>query len=214
MGLEARCQVEWSGTRQQAAIHLDSQQLEVRFKPMLRVPFSAVRSLSVRAGRLELALAEGSLVLHLGAEEAARWAQKIRYPKSRLEKLGIRAGQRVCLLNFADAEFERELAAAEVQPVAKLARDADVVVLYVADRADLGRLGAVAKSIASNGAVWVLRAKGKGAPVSEEDVRAEAKRGGLVDIKVLAFSDALSGLKLVIPVSQRKTSAKRALKST
>ena len=32
----------------------------------------------------------------------------------------------------------------------------------------------------------------------------EAKKGSLVDVKVVSFSDTLSGLKMVIPVAQRK----------
>jgi hypothetical protein len=35
-------------------------------------------------------------------------------------------------------------------------------------------------------------------------VRAAGPAAGLVDVKVVSFSDSLSGLKMVIPVAQRK----------
>jgi hypothetical protein len=34
-------------------------------------------------------------------------------------------------------------------------------------------------------------------------VRAHGPQAGLVDVKVMSFSDVLSGLKMVIPVAQR-----------
>jgi hypothetical protein len=37
----------------------------------------------------------------------------------------------------------------------------------------------------------------------EDDVRAFGPKAGLVDVKVMAFSDTLSGLKMVIPVKER-----------
>jgi hypothetical protein len=40
-------------------------------------------------------------------------------------------------------------------------------------------------------------------------VRGSAQRAGLVDVKVVAFSAALSALKLVIPVAKRTASGQR-----
>ena len=37
----------------------------------------------------------------------------------------------------------------------------------------------------------------------EDDVRAAGPDAGLVDVKVVAFSETLSGLKMMIPVAQR-----------
>ena len=39
--------------------------------------------------------------------------------------------------------------------------------------------------------------------ITEDMIRAAAIAHGLVDIKVVAFSERLSGLKLVIPVARR-----------
>jgi hypothetical protein len=108
MGLEARCEVEWQGQTREASVHLDGAQLEVRGRPILRVPFSAMRALAVHGATLTLELADGTLLLHLGAGVATRWSAKIRQPRGRLEKLGIRTGQRVCMLNFeASAAADR-----------------------------------------------------------------------------------------------------------
>jgi len=50
--------------------------------------------------------------------------------------------------------------------------------------------------------VWAVYAKGR-RELSENTVRAAAIDAGLVDVKVVAFSEALSSLKLVIPRALR-----------
>lgn len=67
---------------------------------------------------------------------------------------------------------------------------------------DLPRLARLRLSIRSNGAIWVLWPKGVKA-FREDDIRAFGKEAGLVDVKVVSFSDVLSGLKMVIPVALR-----------
>ena len=202
MGRQARCTVEWQGKKHTAALHLDSRHIDVRIKPSLRVAFERVRSVEIAGARLILALAEGPLVLHLG-DDAPVWAEKIQNPRSRLQKLGIKPGARVCLIDFEDAEFAAELHAAGVESAHKLGRAETLVFLYVAEPGELDALARIRKALAPEGAVWVLREKGKTAKVSEDEVRKRAKQAGLVDVKVLAFSNALSGLRLVIPVAKR-----------
>ena len=69
-------------------------------------------------------------------------------------------------------------------------------------RADLVRLGPLRDAIVRNGAIWVVWPKG-GKELREDDVRAFGAKVGLVDVKVVSFSDSLSGLKMVIPVKER-----------
>lgn len=209
MGLEAKCTVEWLATKRTAALHLDSRHLDVRLKPALRIAFETIRSTHLEAGRLELELPEGRMVLHLGADSAAKWAKKIREPKSRLDKLGIKPGMRVCLLEVNDASFERELSEAGVTASDRIERGAAIVILFTPDTTSLAHLTSVKNALTPNGAVWALRAKGKTAAVSEAAVRGAARRAGLVDVKVLAFSNTLSALKLVIPVAKRSVSGQR-----
>jgi hypothetical protein len=60
--------------------------------------------------------------------------------------------------------------------------------------------------------VWVVWPKGR-KELREDDVRAAGGPAGLVDVKVMAFSDTLSGLKMVVPLarrSARKSPARKA----
>ena len=71
--------------------------------------------------------------------------------------------------------------------------------------ADLARLPALAARIQPAGAIWLVRAKGAGAPIAEAESMAAAKRAGLVDVKVVSYSSTHSAEKYVIPVARRSS---------
>lgn len=123
--------------------------------------------------------------------------------RSRVDKLGVRPGQRVALVGVDDPWIRGELAerAAHASEGAPRGR-ADMVLFRVNGAADLARLGALQRRIAPDGCIWVLWPKGQ-PHIKEDMIRAAAPGHDLVDVKVMAFSETLSGLKLVVPVAKR-----------
>ena len=203
MGLEAKVKVVWQNKAAQARVHLDSNKLDVYLKPALHVPFSQIRGLAVSAGELRMQVHGSVLVLQLGAA-AERWAVKIKNPKGLLDKLGVKAGEaRVVLINFEDPDFEAELLTRVPKLYKKPVADAELVFLRVKAAEELERLNGLREHLVSHGAIWVVREKGKGAVVKEAEVRKAAKAVGLVDVKVVAFSEDLTADKYVIPAAAR-----------
>lgn len=58
------------------------------------------------------------------------------------------------------------------------------------------------RDLKRNGAIWVLWPKGQ-KRIKQSHVMAASKQAGLVDVKIVSFSERLSGLKLMIPVARR-----------
>jgi hypothetical protein len=132
----------------------------------------------------------------LGERAAASWAEAIANPKGRLDKIGVKPGMRTAVIGVDDATFTAELAAHGAEPVTELA--ALDLLFYGADSAEaLARLGELVPMLAERGALWVVSRKGKAATVKDVEVMAAAKACGLVDNKVVAFSDALTALRFV-----------------
>jgi hypothetical protein len=125
----------------------------------------------------------------------------VRYPRSRIQKLGVVPGARVAILGLDDDAFARELrdAGAEIGGVRK---GLDFVFVAMSATKDLPRLAKLRDAVHPAGAVWVIWPKGR-KEFREDDIRAYGPRAGLVDVKVMAFSDTLSALKMVIPVKER-----------
>ena len=135
---------------------------------------------------------------------APRPAPAVGYSKrSRLDKLGVKAGMRVALVGLDDDAFRRELAGRTDQVAEGTPRkDTEMILFAVDGPAPLKRLTTLQRSMVRNGAIWVVWPKGQ-AHIKEDMIRGAALAQGLVDIKVIAFSETLSGLKLVIPVARR-----------
>lgn len=127
------------------------------------------------------------------------------------QKLGIKAGHRVALLN-APKDFEKTLGAlpSGVVPQVGLAGKVllDIVLLFVTRRAELeGQLASVRRRMAANGAFWVGWPKKSSkvpSDMTEDVVREVALPTGLVDNKVCAIDDIWSGLRLVIRLEHRR----------
>ena len=126
-----------------------------------------------------------------------------RYTRSRTEKLGIKPGSRVALKGFKDPALVAELEAAGGRVASRVgAGPYDLVLVRLDSASDLALLRDAKERIVPNGMVWAVWPKGR-KEFREDDIRHFGPQAGLVDVKVMAFSDELSGLKLVIPVAQR-----------
>lgn len=128
----------------------------------------------------------------------------VRYPKPLIDKLGVKPGHRVSVLGLpAAAAFRAQVAErAATLSWGRLLKGSDLVFVAITRVADLEQLPRLREAIVPGGAIWPLWPKGR-KELREDDVRAAALASGLVDVKVVAFSEVLSALELVIPVSQR-----------
>ncbi len=208
MGLEATCNVRWGKQESEGKARLESDHLYFRGEFRLKIPFSEMRSVAASNGTLTLRTAEGAASFELGPA-AAKWADMIRNPKSVIDKLGVKSGQKVALLGIEDPDFERQVSARGASPaVGRLGKDHDLVFFGVAKVGDLGRLTAIRKAIRPEGGIWAVWPKGR-PELKEDHIRSAAIRQGLTDVKVVAFSATHSALKLVIPLSRRPKPRRR-----
>ncbi len=198
MGLEAKCTAKFDGKASAGKARLEEKELLFHGEDgrRLRIAFSAMKSAEAKRGELLVKYAGGTAALALGAA-AEKWALKIRYPRSRMEKLGVKAGARVCVLGVDDVEFAKELKAAKADVAARLTKDCDFIFYGVQQQGGLAKLRALRDGLKPAGAIWVVWPKGR-AEIKEDHVRAAAVKIGLVDVKVMSFSGGLSALKLMI----------------
>ena len=97
MGNEALCRVTYDGTSHEAKVLLETDELMVRAPFRMKVPFAEATNVEADGGALNLRWKSRELRIDLG-DQAAKWAEKIRNPKSVVQKLGIKSGQRVSIV--------------------------------------------------------------------------------------------------------------------
>src|SRR5579863_2734979 len=126
-----------------------------------------------------------------------------------VEKLGIKTGFKIAVVNPPENYFK--LLGSLPLPVVVLKKPAprmDFVHFFTRSRTEYEkRFAGFKKALASNGMLWVSWPKAASlvpTDMNENVVRNFALKNGLVDIKVCAVDDTWSGLKLVIPLKDRK----------
>lgn len=113
-----------------------------------------------------------------------------------LDKLGVKAGHRIALIGEFEEAFIASLAARGAERANARAKECDIVMLRANNLSDLEFDRAISK-VTRSGMIWIVWPKGR-KEFREDDIRNAALKGILVDVKVCAFSETLSALKLVI----------------
>jgi len=202
MGSEAHCDVRLNEQTSKGRARLEEKELLFRGDFRLKIFFGDVKSIDVKRGVMRIAFSGGEAAFDLGPD-AEKWAEKIRNPRSLLDKLGVKPGMKVSLLGIDDDSFKKQLGA-RTDDVTEggAAKGSDIVFVKMTEAKEAARLKLLKEAIKPNGAVWVVWPKGR-KEFREDDVRAYDPRAKLVDVKVVRFSDTLSALKMMIPRAQR-----------
>jgi len=111
------------------------------------------------------------------------------------EKVGVKPGQRVRLVGIVAADLAGPGAIVD-------AGEADVVLLGAESADDLGRMEELRDGMARDGAIWVIRPRGR-PHLTEAMVIGAGREAGLYDVKIARISDTHTGMKFVIPVADR-----------
>ena len=201
MGLEADCYATWNGTRSAGKALLETNELIFRGTYRAKILFADMKSVSAVKGLLKVKTAEGLLELELG-KMSAKWAEKIANPKSRIDKLGVKEGHRVQVLDVADELLMEELRLRKAVIVEGAALNLDMIFVGFDSAMALRRIPKLLGSIRPDGAIWAIYAKADD-EIKEGSVRDAFRALEMRDVKVTAFSATHTSLKFVVPLSLR-----------
>ena len=108
MGKTTKSRLHFEGQIYDGEAMLETAELLFRGERRLLIPFAQITSATARDGMLDVKFGGGVARLELGPQ-AAQWAEKIRNPKSVIEKIGIKAGQVVSVVHLDDDAFIEDL---------------------------------------------------------------------------------------------------------
>ncbi len=205
MGSEAHVTVRFNGKAASGKARLETDVLHFRGADVrLAIPFKAMSNVAARGGTLSVRFPGGTASFDLGTA-ASKWAEKIQHPPSRLEKIGVKPGWRVSALGVNDEAFLAELErAVAMLSIGRVVKASDAIFFGVTKEAELARLEKLKASLVPDGAIWIIRPKGR-PEISERATMAAGKSAGLVDVKVVGFSATHTAEKFVIPVAARRS---------
>ena len=162
------------------------------FRGAHRLVYQGAALAGVRADGGDLVLASGERFT-LGEPFAGRWAEAIANPPGRLDKLGVKPGMRVAVLEVDDPDFLSELTR-RTQPMNEF-NELDILFWGADSVAEMARVPDLIPMLGPKGALWIVSRKGRAATIRDVEVMAAAKAHGLVDNKVCSFSDSHTALR-------------------
>ena len=125
--------------------------------------------------------------------------------RPRIDKLGIKPGFRVAVIGVEDPLLMAELRGRTDEIVVGMPRKRRDVIFFAAETLEaLDELQSLRERIVHEGAIWIVSRKGENRSIKDTDVISAAKRNGLVDNKVVSFSETHTALRLVIPLALRE----------
>lgn len=206
MGQEIQTQLRWDGRIIEGTALLETDALVFRGGASLTIKFSEMMSVEASSGWLELKTPRGLLLLELGPK-AEVWKEKIKNPKGLIEKLGVDATKKVCVVGKLDPDLKADIDGSGAK-VAKTARgkDFDVVFVAASTKKDLEKLPSVKEMIADDGGIWIVYPKGKTGEdeLTERAVLTAGRTLTLTDNKQVKVSEDLTAVRFCIPAAYRK----------
>jgi hypothetical protein len=213
VGRDVVCAVAWDGGVHEGRALLESDHVLFCAPDLrLKIPLRDVSTSTADRGRLLLVWGGGDAgedraAFDLGEREAARWAERISHPKSLADKLGIKPGMRIAIdlpdARIGPVEFMKPVRERTDDVTFGEPKDETDLVFFEADSVlELAALPALRALLKSNGGIWVVSPKGDPS-IRDVDVIQAAKDAGLVDVKVVRWSETHTALKLVIPRALR-----------
>jgi hypothetical protein len=155
MGAQVVCRATLDGEASRGTALLETAEVIFRGDFRARVPFASLKSVGVKGDMLTLKWPGGVLALELDDAVARKWLEKIKNPPNRLDKLGVKPGERVAPVgSFA---FDDAFAAEIAKRGAAITARGSVDVLFFAPSSpiELARVAKLTNRLTPAGGLWI-----------------------------------------------------------
>jgi hypothetical protein len=190
MGRELQCTAQLGKQSGISTAHLDSTGIQLRGSIRGKWSPAQLDDLAVRNDSLIASTPDGALAISLGKIEAGKWLHALNNPKSRAEKLGLKAKMRIYFFSKHD-EIAEEISLADCV-ASKQIDDADLMFMPVMNASALKGFSKFSANADRTQHVWVLREKGNATKVPEKLIFEAAAAAGFKPTKTLRWSEELT----------------------
>jgi len=201
VGNEVKGAVSVGKVRHEGKILLETSEVIFRGRDFrLRIALGQIQNVAAAGGELRIRTKDGLTIFEVGAA-AEQWREKILHPKTRAEKLGMKAGTRVLLVGEFASDLAKDIAASKSELVRE-SSCADLTFFAAESKRNFAGLAKCAKAVKGAQALWIVYPK-KRKEITELEVIAAGRKAGLKDVKVVGFSLTHTALKFVLPLGKR-----------
>jgi hypothetical protein len=202
--MESACKLQVGRDRYDGKVRMEADHIDFAGCPKYRFRLSEIRSPRQDDDTIIFDFHGSPVSIKLGSGKAAgHWIDYILHPQTLVDKLGVKEGHCVRLMNLDDHELMGLLQARNATIVCQSATPCDLVMLGVERPSELRQIEDLSETLRPDGAIWVVLPKSV-RTVSKANVFAAAREAGLNQVEIVDYSETQAAYKIVRPRSMKK----------
>ncbi len=204
MAMESACKLQVGRDHYDGQVTMEGDHIDFKGQTKFRFRISEMRDPRREDESVQFNFHGNNVSIDLAnLRYAEDWIAYILHPRTLADKLGVKDGQTVRVMNLDDEELMDSLLTKKTKLVSRASSQCDLVMLGVERSSELRQLEDLSESLRPKGAIWVVLPK-TGRTVTKANVFAAVREAGLNHVEVVDYSDTQSAHKIVRPVAPRK----------
>lgn len=199
MAMESACKLQVGREHYEGKVRMEGDHIDFAGQTKFRFRLNETRN-ARREDDTIIFNFHGNLVsIRLSSVRAAEeWIDYIQHPKTLADKLGVKEGCAVRVLNLDDGELLTSLESKKTRVVAQAKERCDVVMLGVERPSELRQLEDLGEAMQPDGAIWIVLPKSV-RTVTKANVLAAAREAGMrYADEVVEYSETQAAYKVVL----------------
>jgi hypothetical protein len=206
MAMESACKLEVGREHYEGRVRMSGDHIDFAGSTKFRFRISEMRDPDRSEQSIVFNFHGNPVNIELSSLRAAEnWIAYILHPQTLADKLGVKEGQTIRVMNLEDEDLLTSLQSKNTKMASRATSRCDLVMLGVERSAELRQLEDISESLRPKGAIWVVLPK-TGRLVTKANVSAAAREAGLNQVDVVDYSETMSAFKIVRPSAPKKRS--------
>lgn len=215
MAMESACKLRVGKDQYDGKVRMEADHIDFAGSTKFRFRLSEIRN-PHREGDAVLFSFHGnpvSIKLEGSDRTAEEWLEYVLHPQTLADKLGVKEGQKIRVMNLDDSELLSSLDSKKTQVVFQPVSRCDVVLLGVERGSELSQLGDLSETLRPDGAIWVVLPKTV-RTVTKANVLAAVREAGLCQTEVVDYSENQAAYKIIRPTTAGRRTGSTGNSST
>jgi hypothetical protein len=204
MAMESACKLQVGRDHYDGKARMEVDHIDFAGSTKYRFRLSEIRSPRQDDEALSFDFHGNTVTIKLSSTRAAtNWIDYMLHPQTLVDKLGIKEGHKVRVLNLDDNQLLGLLQTRNATIISQPATSCDMVMLGVERPSELRQIEDLSETLRPDGAIWVVLPKSV-RTVTKANVFAAAREAGLSQVEVVDYSETQAAYKIVRPPASKK----------
>lgn len=203
MVMKSACKLQVGREQFDGKVRMEADHIDFAGQTKFRFRLAEIRSPRLNGDSIQFDFHGNPVSIKLDNQKSAdSWIEYILHPQTLADKLGVKQGATVRILNLEDPDLMTSLADKGTRVISTSDR-CDIVMLAVDRPGELHQIEDLSQDLEPGGAIWVVLPKSV-RTVTKASVLASAREAGLSQTESIDYSESQAAYKIVPPDGAKK----------